>query len=68
MVAKLLMVIVIWGNDGYMQSIASHVNQCPNRQELTLYQEKLKAEGHFQHWVAWCTTIYFPVKKEEFNL
>ena len=63
-IPKLLLIVVLWANNGEFKSSATEIFQCPNAQFLQDAMERRRRDGEFKSWVAWCTTGEFGFKKE----
>ena len=60
-IQQLLVVVVLWTNDGSFNSTATPVNECP---DIAVFSASLEARRHakeFKSWVAYCTPAEFGV-------
>ena len=57
--AKILLVILLWGNDGLFHSSASEVQNCPETGPFYVAMEDSRKAGLFKGWAAYCNEVTF---------
>lgn len=56
---KLMMMIMLWNNDGSFQSSAAEVKNCPDVEIFSAVMEDSRKAGKFKGWSAYCQQITF---------
>ena len=56
---KLMVIILLWNNDGSFHSSVSEVKNCPEVETFRAVMEEQRMSGSFKSWVAYCQKIVF---------
>ena len=54
---KLMMIILLWNNDGSFHSSVSEVKKCPEVETFRAVMEEQRMSGSFKSWAAYCQKI-----------
>ena len=63
-IEQLLVVLVLWMNDGSYQTTATPVSECPDIAMFSGMMEARRNMGEIKSWVAYCTTAEFGINKK----
>ena len=56
---KLMMIILLWNNDGSFESKVSEVTECPDVEIIRTVMEERRSIGQFKSWAAYCEAVQF---------
>tara|TARA_R110002096_G_scaffold96430_3_gene215219 strand:- start:344 stop:547 length:204 start_codon:yes stop_codon:yes gene_type:complete len=56
---KLMLIILLWNNDGSFQSSVAEVSTCPEIESFTEFMEEKRTVGQFKSWTAYCEQVQF---------
>lgn len=56
---KLMMIILLWNNDGSFESKVSEVTECPAVEIIRTVMEERRSAGQFKSWTAYCEAVQF---------
>ena len=56
---KLMMIILLWNNDGSFESKVSEVTECPDTEIVRAVMEERRLAGQFKSWAAYCEAVQF---------
>jgi len=60
----LLLIVILWTNEGEFQSSVTEISQCPSEQFFTHAMERRRKADEFRSWTAWCTATQFGVTEK----
>ena len=56
---KLMMIILLWNNDGSFESNVSEVTECPDTEIVRAVMEERRVAGLVKSWTAYCEAVQF---------
>ena len=56
---KLMMIILLWNNDGSFESNVSEVTECPDTEIVRAVMEERRVAGLVKSWAAYCEAVQF---------
>lgn len=56
---KMLLVILLWSNDGSLHSSVAEVQNCPEVGPFNVAMEDSRKAGQFKGWAAYCNEVTF---------
>ncbi len=56
---KLMMIILLWNNDGSFESNVSEVSACPDVEIVRTFMEERRVAGQVKSWAAYCEAVEF---------
>lgn len=63
-VTQLLVVVILWMNDGSYKTNVTPVDECPPEEVIGQYLEGGRQAEMYKSWVAYCTPAEFGVREE----
>lgn len=56
---KLMMIILLWNNDGSYHSSVSEIAECPNIEVFREVMDEQRKAGKVKSWAAYCEAVEF---------